>query len=121
MNGNSSPGRLYVSEAADTASVDRSTVYAPLPGGGSVTTSISSSVAFEIPDTAIPTQETMYYARSDHDLEDNADSRECGVGAFRPLFLQGSCASIKSFTFFCSALVTVQVREKLVTGVLTGK
>ncbi|OQV14380.1 Solute carrier organic anion transporter family member 5A1 [Hypsibius exemplaris] len=39
-------------------------------------------------------------------------TRECGLGACRPVFMQG-CASIKSFTFFCCVLVAVQ-------GMLSG-
>ena len=45
--------------------------------------------------------------------DDGLDNRECGITcvgrvACRPAFIQ-RCASIKSFTFFCCVLVTVQV------------
>ncbi|XP_055339765.1 solute carrier organic anion transporter family member 5A1-like [Paramacrobiotus metropolitanus] len=59
------------------------------------------------------TEEAVQHTGHDRESEEREDVKECGIGTCRPVCLQGSCASIKSFTFFCSVLVTVQ-------GILSG-
>lgn len=49
--------------------------------------------------------------------EEKCSLRECGIDGCRPAFIQG-CASIKSFTFFCCVLVTVQVNSHSVLVLL---